>query len=77
MVYDLDITADKCDVIGRKLSAAERTRVADIAIGVKALRSAMQGGVPGKDSAASADDSAARGGVRGGCDASASAWAAA
>jgi hypothetical protein len=48
MVYDLDITADECDVIGRKLSAAERTRVADIAIGVKALRSAMQGGVPGK-----------------------------
>ena len=43
MVYDCDITADVFELLGRRLSAAERIRCSDIAIGPKALRAAVQG----------------------------------
>ena len=41
MVYDCDL--DESDVLGRKLSAAERIRASCIAIGAKALRTAVHG----------------------------------
>ena len=46
--YDCIITSEDCELSGRKLSAAERAHVADIAIGYKALRAAVQGAKQGK-----------------------------